>query len=404
MSDDPERLIRRIFGSEGRGTTMTDKTNGVVALQPYYESPSALAESCGVSFYVSELGCRFTKTLFLKKIHYSKFKEAVKENATHFYEMPNKQEFEARIRTNHSLLIVLVTTTHNGYNCSLFSNVGLDHLFDFINQHEAYFTTKSDNEIEVTYYYNSTTHGLVASDLYVPRERLEPIHVELYPDIDIDQLLVSYTQAQESIMLLNGLPGVGKTTFIKFLLARGEYERIAYIKDPDVMGMGNLWGKLTNESFDLLIFDDLDTGLAPRSQNPGNNFMTQLLSFSDGIFHSTNSKIIITTNQKVQEIDSALVRAGRCFDFLQLHALTNAQALNAWVNVLNLPADKFHAVFKNSKSITQAALMSEARLINSSNSRSYIRNDQNNYTLEEKLESLNIKVSIDDKEITGFGK
>lgn len=409
------RLLNKIFRTPKRRpntmthnqTTPQDRMRNMtpsitVGFSPYYEDADSLAKITSPTLYITELGCHFTQSLYLSRNKKAGFVTLIKKQADKFFELPDKESFEARIGSGDDLLIILITPRHTGYYCSLFSNVSMDHVFDFIDEYKTYFTQKQDDDIEVTYYYKSTREGLSSHLLYIPKNKLGPIYPELYPDIDIERLLHCYITAQEPIMLLNGTPGTGKTSFIKFLLTSGKFERIAYIKDPDVMNMGDLWAALTGTPFDLLIFDDLDVGLSPRSQDPNSKFMTQLLSFSDGIFHSTNTKIIITTNQEILEIDSALVRAGRCFDFIQLHSLTRQQAHHAWVTILKLNGEQFDKIFKKDQTISQAALMSEAGMIHSKTSRDYIKNDNRLYTLAEKLQSMNIKISDSPEQVTGF--
>ena len=384
-------LIDKILNSRpGRGK---GKSRMDLGISPYYESPSNLAEVCGVSTYVVEWGCRFTHVVSLRKNRSKAFRKTIEKEATGFYGVDSLEEFEAHFIDGDKKLIVVVTQGHSSLNCSLFSNVGIEHIFDFIKKHERAFTRQNYGEIEVSYFYLSARNGFSSSRLYVTKSKLSPIHPELYPDIDINLLLDAYTESRESVLMLYGPPGVGKTTFIKFLLAAGDFQSVAYVKDPQVMGMGELWGKLSGGDYDLVIFDDLDLGLLPRQKSKDGNFMSQLLSFSDGIFHSNKTKIIITTNQHIGEIDSALVRPGRCFDFINLNCLTREQALHAWTNLLELDEDRFNATFKDAEEITQAALMSEATFRHAANTRDYIKSGERHYTLDQKLEALNIKIS-----------
>lgn len=371
-----------------------------LTLAPHFENIPNLADILGVSNYVAEYGCRFSLALTVRRSYVSDFRAAVKKQADKFFAADDTiEEFEAHIEDGENKLIVIVTRGHSNYHCSLFSNVSTEHIYGFIRSHQGTFISRNTNEIEIGYFYKSSSKGFSTSTLYVDREKLLPVYPELYPDIDINKLLQAYAQARESILMLYGAPGVGKTTFIKFLLAAGEFESVAYVKDPEVMNMGDMWGELTNSEYDLIIFDDLDSGLTPRSKNKTNsNFMTQLLSYSDGIFHASNTKIIITTNQHIGEIDGALVRPGRCFDFIHLHPLTRAHALIAWTELLKLPIARFNAVFKEDEEITQAALMSEVTTRGVKVRRDYIKSGDRDYTLDQKLAALNIKVTTTGQE------
>ena len=247
--------------------------------------------------------------------------------------------------------------------------------------------------LDLSYYFISRKNGLTRRELYINIGDFTGIYPGLYPDIDITKLVHQYNNANEPILMLYGDPGVGKTTFIKYMLSHGDFKNAAYIKDPSVMEDGELWSMLTGENYDLVIFDDLDINLLPRRKNSESTFMTQLLSYSDGIFTQGKVKIIITTNQAVKEIDSALVRPGRCFDFLKLNMLDNQDAKKFWVETLKLSDESFDTTFGN-KPITQAALMSEAFRMNTSiGARDYVKRGNNRYTLDAKLTELGIKAS-----------
>jgi len=370
---------------------MSEKFN----LVPYFENPANLAGALNATVYAAQWGCHYAQALSIRRVMILDFIHAIKERATSFYMADEaSNEFEAHIITETGTLILIVDKGHSNYTCSLFSNMGMDHIYEFIQEFDQVFASRSVNDICISYLYHSQSKGFSKNKLYIEKEHLQPIYPELYPDIDIQKLLNSYSHARESILMLYGAPGVGKTTFIKFLLAVGGCISMAYVKDPKVMNMGEMWNNLTSEDYDFVIFDDLDTGLAPRSKADENNtFMTQLLSFSDGIFHSNKTKIIITTNQKVQEIDGALVRPGRCFDFIHLQPLDRERALFAWTKILKLSEERFNEVFGDQQEITQASLMSEGSLRHSSVNRDYIRNSNRDYTLDQKLAQLNIKVT-----------
>jgi ATP-dependent 26S proteasome regulatory subunit len=66
--------------------------------------------------------------------------------------------------------------------------------------------------------------------------------------------------------------------------------------------------------------------------------MNQLLSFTNGVF-ANNTKIIITTNKKIEDIDQAILRPGRCFDILDIQCLTKEEATEICKNDYDMPFD-----------------------------------------------------------------
>lgn len=235
------------------------------------------------------------------------------------------------------------------------------------------------------------------------RDRLLGLRKELYPYLGVDKLVNTFLGSQENLFLLYGDPGVGKTCMMKTILretaflTKSNYHAI-YIKDTAALRLPELWVQLGNmskntsispeqggdealTSFNIgnntsacvyLILDDLDNELGQRAKGADNFIVSQLLSFSDGLFEN-HLKVIITTNQEIKDIDSAIIRPGRCFDVLNLRQLTKKEALDVWVNTLQCSEELFEQSFANAESVSQAALMSEhTRATAMSHTRDYL--------------------------------
>ena len=70
-----------------------------------------------------------------------------------------------------------------------------------------------------------------------------------------------------------------------------------------------------------LIIEDIDIQLKDRSD--GNTAMFRLLASSDGLLSNISKKIIISTNAASEaNLDSALIRPGRCFSLVKMRSLT----------------------------------------------------------------------------------
>lgn len=250
---------------------------------------------------------------------------------------------------------------------------------DFVNETKHCLRQTLDNEITIKYFYFQ--QGIVKDlhiDLSLARLK-EPIK-ELYQNVDIDKLINAYYTSQENVLLLYGRPGVGKTQFIKYLIKSQLYKHIAYVKDTKVMNEGSFWLELSCGETDLIIFDDLDITLDQR-----NEFTSNLLSYSDGIF-SSSTKILITTNQEIHQIDSALLRPGRCFDFIVLEPLTRLQAEEIWANRFALNKDN---LFMNNETITQAEFVRQyLEATDKTKVRDYLKNGDK--SIEERLSKVGV--------------
>lgn len=70
----------------------------------------------------------------------------------------------------------------------------------------------------------------------------------------------------------------------------------------------------------ILLIEDADTYV--KSRESGNELIKRFLNVADGISSDVNKKIVFSTNlPNIKDIDSALIRPGRCFDVLQFRKL-----------------------------------------------------------------------------------
>ena len=77
-----------------------------------------------------------------------------------------------------------------------------------------------------------------------------------------------------------------------------------------------------------MVIEDADEFL--RSRTEGNVTMHKFLNVGDGLVTTKGKKMIFSTNlPSINDIDSALIRPGRCFDILAFAPLTQDQAETA---------------------------------------------------------------------------
>ena len=221
-------------------------------------------------------------------------------------------------------------------------------------------------------YYFVGSQGVSHNHISIDPGDFGNILPELYPNIDVELLLNDYQNSDETILFLYGPPGVGKTTFLKYVMQKSGMNAFGYIKDEETMRHSALWPRLADSENNMIIFDDLDFDMGNRDRD-GGGFVSNLLSFSDGLFNKS-TKIVITTNQRVQDIDDALLRPGRCFDVLHLEPLTQEQARSAWTGVLKMDNSSFGELFGSQNQVMQAELMSHYKRIQGQRRhRGYIR-------------------------------
>ncbi len=196
--------------------------------------------------------------------------------------------------------------------------------------------------------------------------QFDDLRDDFYPLIDVPMMTKLYSEGDENILILTGEPGTGKTCFVKKSLRElavnmGRNISVKYVKDIDILKDDSFWADLSKNMPDVLVLDDLDDELLPRTEGR-NEIVNHLLSFSDGLF-DVKTKVIITTNLSNSAIDSAITRPGRCFEILALPQLTIDQAKSVWKDGFDQTDETFAEVFgdefEDGAKISQAALMSE---------------------------------------------
>ena len=158
---------------------------------------------------------------------------------------------------------------------------------------------------------------------------------EAYPNLGdgVGRFVDRYLSAPESVLLLQGPPGSGKTRLIREILREmstrkdedDEHAVALYSGEKGVWDTDEIFVEFITGDHDAFLIEDADHLLAPRAD--GNQTLHRFLNISDGIAQAQGRKIIFSTNlPNVRDIDSALVRPGRCFAHVFFEELEIGQA------------------------------------------------------------------------------
>lgn len=299
----------------------------------------------------------------VKEYNYSRNKNSI------YYKIIG-EKFKAYIRGNSIDLYCGIYTIDED-TCNAVWKIYLKHIED-------------DNGVDLfmhSYFMNAGQ--LDNNSNHMDYEELEYISEKYYPYIDTQIMFDQFFTGSENILLLVGEPGLGKSKMSTLALKHAyensdklpydkleinpalenQFVSIVYVKSTDVLVNDKFWRELSKLQADICIIDDLDYMLTKRDSEvqsiddaKKNDFLNQFLSFTDGV-EKTKTKFIITTNQKYNDIDTALLRKGRLFDILELRALTINEAFEIWKDN-DLPDTEFNQIFHTDK-ILPADLGSE---------------------------------------------
>lgn len=155
---------------------------------------------------------------------------------------------------------------------------------------------------------------------------------EAYPSLGapVVDFVRGYLEAPDSVLILLGPPGGGKTRLVREILAsmtrrKGENAEVMYTSDKRALSSDELFVQFITGTHDALVIEDIDHLLKARTS--GNEEMHRFLGIADGIARAQGRKIIFTTNlPNVTDIDPALTRPGRCHAVKTLRGLEFAEA------------------------------------------------------------------------------
>jgi len=174
-----------------------------------------------------------------------------------------------------------------------------------------------------------TNEGLKYYTIYNPLK--EVLYNEAYPYIKgIEDYVAHYIHDDASVLLFMGKPGTGKTRFLRYVVQKMSVKfqrdvKVLYTMDSKVFSNDKFFIDFFTNDYDLLILEDIDLNLRPRSD--GNDMMHKLLASTDGFIRNNHKKIVLTTNlTNVGDIDSALLREGRCFGKIESRLLSSSEA------------------------------------------------------------------------------
>lgn len=170
-------------------------------------------------------------------------------------------------------------------------------------------------------------YGSDGASVNIPMTDEKTPITEMYPflkDETIHEYYDRFLESSASILLLIGPPGTGKTTFIRGLLNYTQKNAIVTY-DEKILDRDYIFARFIEDDAGVMVIEDADNFLKSRAD--GNSMMHRFLNVGDGLISMKNKKMIFSTNlPSISDIDSALIRPGRCFDIVTFENYTLEQA------------------------------------------------------------------------------
>jgi SpoVK/Ycf46/Vps4 family AAA+-type ATPase len=159
--------------------------------------------------------------------------------------------------------------------------------------------------------------------------------------IEVDEMIQKRLKQKndKGIVLLHGLPGTGKTTYLRYLI--GKIKKRVLFLSPNVAA--NLMNPdfidlLIDNPNTVLIIEDAENILMDRNLS-NDSSVSNLLNISDGLLADfLNVQLICTFNSPLTMVDDALMRKGRLiskYEFRKL-SIDKSQKLSDYFGYRNI--------------------------------------------------------------------
>lgn len=190
---------------------------------------------------------------------------------------------------------------------------------------------------------------------FIPHGEAQLPRQSFYPwlGIPLEEYYKAFMESNENILVMFGEPGTAKSTFLRGLIASGNFDAMIAYNKSVVESPQLLRSFYRSPKARIMAYEDIDKHLGRREDD--NTLMPALLNAADGVVRRKGRKLVFVTNlPSVGKIDPALLREGRCFDILKFDLLSPEEAVAVRVD-MNLPDRDFSA----KKGWTIAEILSE---------------------------------------------
>lgn len=214
----------------------------------------------------------------------------------------------------------------------LFGNNNYTYANELVKLFSTYQAPEKEQDFEINII-TQTSSGLDLKSLDIKPTTLD---IDLYYNDDFKPVdeIIKQRLAKENdkgIILLHGLPGTGKTTYLRHLIGSIK-KRVLFVSPGVACNLMNpeFMDLLIDNPNAVLIIEDAENVIMDRKFS-SHSSVSNLLNISDGLLSDClNVQIICTFNSDINMVDDALLRKGRLiakYEFTKLDAV-KAQKLS----------------------------------------------------------------------------
>ena len=251
---------------------------------------------------------------------------------TFFYdEMTRRIQFFGRSKSNKLNSFFEISITSSEDLClTIKSTIDVyKDVLKLLEQKDIKFSTHSEHKLETNYINWAIGYDSQRRISYneIPVKESNNIKDAFYPSITekynvtVNEFIDEYLKSDESVLLLTGKKGSGKTELIRQIIARSDKNAQITFNKEIIKDNSFYYDFFSSDYYNILIIEDADDILMKRES--GNDIMDLFLNLSDGIVSNKEKKFIFTSNlPNLNSIDDALLRNGRCFATIEFKTLT----------------------------------------------------------------------------------
>lgn len=146
-------------------------------------------------------------------------------------------------------------------------------------------------------------------------------------DLPNEEIIKFLSSKESGLIVLRGLPGTGKTSYIRSLINLIRDKSFVTMDINDFSSLVSNKQCLSDIEDKILILEDCEDLLKDRSRSSFAYYLSTLLNITDGLFGDfLNIKIICTFNADLNNVDKALLRKGRIKIMYEFKALSKDKA------------------------------------------------------------------------------